>query len=104
MSTMKTLMDGTLITAPSGEVIYTSKNLRELCDHARRVGAPVSVWLVTDHDPKASTSGAYVMRVFYPDGSQGWTRWCDWRVARVWVRARRSWGSPTLKGDAWEVC
>lgn len=74
-----------------GDILHTSRNLRGLLEHGRRVGAPVSAYIVQDHAATGSKIGAYVLRLFYPDGSQGWSRFADWRVCGQWLRARRAW-------------
>jgi hypothetical protein len=76
--------------------IHTSRNLRGLLDHARRVGAPHHVEL--RQRAPMSWNQPFKMVCRFPDGSHGVAFWADWRVAGDWMRARRSWGKPGAEG------
>lgn len=89
-----------VIYSPSGEVIHESRNLRGLLDHARRVGPPVSFHLVRDVSPRTRAGLPYHVAAFYPDGSRGVARFADWRVAAVFLAARRSWRGVKACGDS----
>jgi len=73
-------------------VLHRSRNLRGLLDHARRAGPPVCVTL--RRVGPMSALQPFRMVATFPDGSQGFAAWADWRVAGDWLRARRSWGRP----------
>jgi hypothetical protein len=79
----------TQIYNKENELIRTSRNLRGLLDHARRE-LPVTV------DLRETERGYFDLRVGFLNGDYAWSRWASWRVAADWLRARRSWGLPSI--------
>jgi hypothetical protein len=66
-------------------VIRTSRNLRGILDHARRV--PVRQVSVADH-----IDGGALISVYYDNGDSCTTEFASRSVCEGWVKARRSWG------------
>jgi sugar phosphate isomerase/epimerase len=72
-------------------VIHTSKNLRGIMDHARRVGVDEVVCI---QGPQyAENTGDY--RVQFSDGSHCWGQFASYQVMLEWFKARR-WGAKII--------
>lgn len=67
--------------------IRTSRNLRGILDHARRV--PVDYAVAT-----RDSDGGAILSIIFTNGDYTRTSFASYTVARNWINSRRSWQSP----------